>query len=188
MDRVKESKAEWILCDETEALECIEIIKTVPWKVCIIVFGNVLGCTSAYDLLHAIGNNNEVLQEELCENEDEEGERIALILPTSGTTGNSKGAIYTHKTIIKTLSLLEKLPLNDDPTKSMLFMGKQTHVSGCLIALAKIVAGYELLMLSKINLETIIQVVQNCKVNNIELISILHFYLKKVTKLCLILF
>ena len=63
-----------------------------------------------------------------CPKLELEGEDIALILATSGTTGNSKGCIHTQNGLIKTYAAYDHVTnfaeMEIDP---MLVMTKQTQ-------------------------------------------------------------
>lgn len=107
-------------------------------------------------------------------NKNYDGDDIALILPTSGTTGKSKGGVYTHKTLIAHFRALERFPMADQPDKTALVIARITHGGGCALSLAQLVNGQRLVVLSVFNNASILRTIEMwnvCKLSNLSLIA-----------------
>ncbi|CAG7785951.1 unnamed protein product, partial [Allacma fusca] len=92
---------------------------------------------------------------------------VALLLPTSGTTGKNKSVVYTHETLLRNIILFENFPFTDDPTSPTLLTGKQTHFTGSVCPLAFFAAGRYLLMMQEVSQENILRTVEKYNVRSI---------------------
>ncbi|CAG7822836.1 unnamed protein product [Allacma fusca] len=152
--RVEESRAGWILCDVSIAQMCLDVADSMYWDIEVIVAdGEFDGCTSLKDLLEDDGSDCPEL--EIC------GDDIALILCTSGTTGRSKGAAHTHKTILNAISATMLMPFLD--RKPNLLVTKGTHITGSLFPLTIISSGKQALVMSTLSKNGIFRAVDNYK-------------------------
>ncbi|CAL8132968.1 unnamed protein product [Orchesella dallaii] len=154
--RILESQALFLACDEHIAEEYINAVKSVPWNVTVIVFGNnvapsPLGCLSIQEFYEDDGNDAPETNTTL--------EDIALILPTSGTTGDSKGAVYTHRILLENILAQENMPFTDKDEEPTIITSRQTHYVGAVVALSFLTKGRMLLTMSTVSVERLLETV-----------------------------
>ena len=53
--KILESKGKWFLCDPHTAPEVLLAVKSIPWPVEVLVFGQAKGCTPVTELFHDDG-------------------------------------------------------------------------------------------------------------------------------------
>jgi acyl-coenzyme A synthetase/AMP-(fatty) acid ligase len=84
LEKLIESNARWIFCNGEEAIKCQSIADKANWKVEVVVCGpGVEGFTNFDEFYNDDGKS--------CPKYELTGDDLAWILPTSGTTGPSKG-------------------------------------------------------------------------------------------------
>lgn len=85
-EKLKESEARWIFCDADAADNCKNIADSVSWPVEVIVCGPGKGKDGFKNFAELLLDDGSSCPELMVSEDDP-----ALILPTSGTTGASKG-------------------------------------------------------------------------------------------------
>ncbi|XP_021943573.1 4-coumarate--CoA ligase 1 isoform X1 [Folsomia candida] len=149
-DRVKDYTAKWLFCDPSTVAQCQSAAKTVSWPVEICVFGTAAGCTSVDEIFEDDGAQcPEKITSDLHD--------PILILCTSGTTGKSKGAIYSNFTVLNFCSATDGVPRHN-PLPA-LWLLKGTHVLGLLYPLRNVFVGDHSIMMTTINKENIFKAV-----------------------------
>jgi hypothetical protein len=61
INRIIESNAKWIFCDEEYATANLRAASKIPWPVQVIVSGNAKYCTSLDDILHEVNEHGMLL-------------------------------------------------------------------------------------------------------------------------------
>jgi len=89
-------------------------------------------------------------------------EDIAVILCTSGTTGKSKGAIHTHKSLMVTVHLCSYFPLTyPEPN---LLLCKATHVGAIMLPMAVMALGFSAVCTPDLSPQGILKCIERMKV------------------------
>lgn len=164
--RILESKATFIACDPQYATECLKAAKSiVDWQCQVIVFGNKERKVIPQDCL---------LIEEFYEDDGSSIpecsftlDDICLILPTSGTAGDSKGTIYTHRVLLECLRAFENMPFTDMDDVPTIITSRQTHFVGSVVGLSFITRGRHLLTFPSVSVEGLLEAVDKYKVRAI---------------------
>ena len=88
----------------------------------------------------------------------------ALILCTSGTTGRSKGAIYTNRCIMEFCTSTDAIPYNPAPA---LYVMRCTHVLGALFPVRNITNGTSGVMINPLTKTNLFEAVHKYKVSDL---------------------
>ncbi|XP_021943567.2 4-coumarate--CoA ligase 1 [Folsomia candida] len=154
LEKIKESNSRWIFCDAENAPKCQSIADKVGWTVEIVVCGE--GADGFQNFAEFYKDNGKSAPKfEMT------GDDMAIILPTSGTTGPSKGAWHSHKGLVHDIRQWAGFPFMQH--KPNLIASKGTHVSGALLPFAMLVRGVLGVVLAKMSKEIIIQTVDKYK-------------------------
>lgn len=163
--RILESRAKFFACDASFAEEANKVIRSIDgWKCNLIVFhdglleerGNFLDFRDFYD------DDGSLLPACTAKLDD-----VCLILPTSGTTGDSKGAVYTHRILLENVLAFECMPFTDIDDQPTIITSRQTHFVGCVVGLSFITKGRQLLTFQNVTVEKLLVAVDKYKVRSI---------------------
>lgn len=164
--RILESKATFIACDPQYASECLKAAKSITdWQCQVIVFENEERNVIPQDCLliqEFYEDDGLSLPESSLTLDDS-----CLILPTSGTTGDSKGTIYTHRALLECLKAFENLPFTDMDDVPTIITSRQTHFVGSVVGLSFITRGRYLLTFPSVSVEGLLEAVDRYKVRAI---------------------
>jgi len=152
--RIQESNAKWIFCDPFSVPQCKEAVAQVGWNVEIIVFGEAEGCASVEELFQDDGADCP------AKLEDAELSDPLLVLCTSGTTGQSKGAVYTNRSILAFCLGTIGIPRTERPAMLLL---RCTHVLGLAFPLRNGCSGLWSVMMHQVTKDNIFKCVENYK-------------------------
>jgi acyl-coenzyme A synthetase/AMP-(fatty) acid ligase len=153
--RIKEGNAKYVFCDEISVPQVKVAIGQVGWNVEIIVFGESEGCSRVADLFEDAGD--------ACPDPNSLNTEITdpiLILCTSGTTGKSKGAVYTHRSVLGFCLGTGGIPRSDKPALLLL---RCTHVLGILFPVRNICVAHWGIMMHQVTKENIFKAVDQYK-------------------------
>lgn len=175
---LKESKARYLACDAENAGECLKAIRAISeWKIVLIIFSDDHPVIPSFLQESYEDENCIIFAEDFFNNEEVEGyhlvdtkrslDSVALILPTSGTTGDSKGAIYTHRILLDNILAHEHMPFTDLPRKPTIITSRQTHYCGSIVGLSFFTAGRYLLTMRNTSVIKLLEAVDKYKVRAI---------------------
>ncbi|CAG7728489.1 unnamed protein product [Allacma fusca] len=155
LKRIQDSKAKFVFCDPVCIPQIQSAIRGVSWPVEIIVFGDVEGFASIDELYEDDGADcPDIVDAKLTD--------PLLVLCTSGTTGKSKGAIYTNLSIMGFCMGTTTIPRTEAPALLLL---RCTHVLGVLFPLRNIASGNWGIMMSQVVKTNIFKAVQEYRPN-----------------------
>ncbi|XP_021946191.1 luciferin 4-monooxygenase isoform X2 [Folsomia candida] len=170
LDRVIESKSKWIACDESILAEVLHAISKAPWsnEIKVIVLGDHdnkrerEGCYSLSSFLQeSVGQD--------CPPLEIGPDSAALIVPTSGTTGLSKGAVYSQSSLLQNILAFEYTSFTDDPKTASILGSKPTHFIGSAVAFSYICGGRYLLQMASVTVPRLFSAIQKYQARSLFL-------------------
>lgn len=93
----------------------------------------------------------------------------ALIVPTSGTTGLSKGAVYSQSSLLQNILAFEYTSFTDDPKTASILGSKPTHFIGSAVAFSYICGGRYLLQMASVTVPRLFSAIQKYQARSLFL-------------------
>lgn len=94
----------------------------------------------------------------------------ALILFSSGTTGESKGVVITHRNIIAMCSIMTTERVDAGLNEVVLHLLPMFHVFGLMVTLANLARGSTVAMLPRFNFVAMLEAIQKYKITATPLV------------------
>lgn len=162
LEKLIESECRWVFCDTENAVKFRDAGEKAPWPVTVVVCGPGLDGFENFSKFYEDDGTS-------CPKPDLSGDDISVILPTSGTTGSSKGAAHTHKIFLNSLRIWAGLHYSKD--KPNVIASKGTHISGMMMPYTIMIKGAKGIVLPRVSKEILIKTVDKYKARFWQIIN-----------------